>query len=134
MSIAYEIHAESRLIAFRLIGDFVVKDFRVAWAEILRDPLFFKGMNALWDLRAGTLATLTRDGVFAGRGAVLEMIDQRGGKCKVALLVAADFEYGMVKMMEILCENGIPFEVRAFRDYDESLSWLGESAPAAADG
>ncbi len=47
------------------------------------------------------------------------------GKPKVAIAVSRDYDFGMVRMFELIAEGTIPHDLMVFRSTDEACDWLG---------
>ena len=47
------------------------------------------------------------------------------GQPKVAIIVSADYDFGMVRMFELSAEDRIPHDLMVFRDVPEACDWLG---------
>ncbi len=124
MPIKYHIDPDANLITFRLIGDYRLDEARLVWREVFDSKLYRKGMNSLWDMRHGTLRRLTKQGALAVRDATMKA-DKLRGHYKLAIAVVTEVDYGMARMLTILCDEA-EFESQVFRGYDEAVQWLSE--------
>ena len=82
---------------------------------------------ALCDLSQAKLSLLSTDDIARIVSFTIARAEVRAGG-KTAILASRDLEYGMARMYEMLAElRRHPVVIRAFRDRDEALRWLGES-------
>ena len=52
--------------------------------------------------------------------------DSRKPGSKTAVVVSAELDYGITRMISILTETFVNFEVDVFRSVDEAVAWLNE--------
>ena len=123
MPCSYTILPESRFVYTRGWG--VVTDAMIlAQARALKsDPRFKPSFAQLYDLREATLAFTS-----AGMREVALISPFGVGARRAFVSGSSDSLFGMVRMYEALREH-VPDEVIVFRDVQEALRWLGNSAP-----
>jgi len=113
-----------RFLRVRLSGDQTLESLLAALASMEEHPDFRPELNRLWDLSAATMASLSR----ADFQRIAELTTARGVEppgARVAVLVAHDVDFGLMRMLDLLTENRRPDELRTFRDRAEAERWLG---------
>lgn len=79
----------------------------------------------LWDVTKADLSAIRGDELRGIAGNISPISEvRRGGK--TAFVYDKSLEYGIGRMFEAYSEiANMPFEVRAFRNFDEAKQWLG---------
>lgn len=121
MGIAYEIDHEASLIRIRLAdplsGDEIVRTVKA----LLDSPALRPGLAILSD-HSDLQATATLD-LVRSVVPLLDMLGERLGHFRCAVVAPSDASYGMAFMAEAFAKD-TPAEVRAFRTVGEALAWL----------
>jgi hypothetical protein len=86
----------------------------------------------MWDVRGGSLTEISRaDWLNMLRASEPHVHGRAGGKS--AIVAAADVDFGLSRMFELLAEgHELPFDIRVFRTVQEAEGWLGLSVPPLA--
>jgi hypothetical protein len=114
---------EKGLLYATVTNPFTPDDLNAALAEITNSKQYAAHAPTLWDMRAVEFAHFNRD-------LELEFIEVRRrfpnrDKARVALIVATDLAFGMLRMYETLSElNDLPQTMRILHDYTEGENWL----------
>jgi hypothetical protein len=84
--------------------------------------------RVLWDIRQGSLAKLSSDGMREILDAGAPHAESRRGG-RTAILCAHPLDYGLSRMFEILATlYHLPFDIQVFRDEREAMHWVFESS------
>jgi hypothetical protein len=123
MPVATTINRDERLVLFRCSGQIVFSEIRRAFDQMMQDPGFQPGINALWDLRSASIGVRVQE-----IPDILAMIQsrqqERGTGYRVAILVGGSPDFGLSSMFEMKAAT-MPFDVRVFRSYTQATQWLG---------
>jgi hypothetical protein len=105
-------------------GPLTLKDMREA-AERLWQQETGTEVRVMWDLRESRF-NLSADEVSS----LAQFVRQRSPftKLRAAFVVAADLEFGLVRMFEIMRDTKSA-RTNVFRDRDKALEWLTGSEP-----
>lgn len=125
MPLEYELHPDKNLMIIRVIEAFTLDDFEKTMPAVLNDADFISGMNALWDVRDGTLDSLSGKDMHMIAEYISSKQSERGAGYKVALVVTSELDSGLSRMYDIISEN-LPNLCRNFKDFDEALNWINE--------
>ncbi len=91
--------------------------------DTLADPRFKPGAKILVD-RTGAHMTMTPEHVRPQIDLIRRNL-AKFGEPKVAIVAAADYDFGMVRMFEMTAEDEIPHDLMVFRTVEEACDWLG---------
>lgn len=85
--------------------------------------------NVLWDFRAVSGGQLTADEIRQIFDyAIVNMPKRQSGK--TALVAPEDHEFGLARMTTTIGElRDVPWELRAFRNLEDAVRWLGVQYP-----
>ncbi len=126
MPVAIQVQPENKLATFECSGTVVMDDVRAAFQDMIDDPRFIPGINALWDLRHASIGVRMQE--IPG---LLDMVSSRqrdrGRDYRVAILVAGNPDFGLSTLFE-MSAHAMPFAVRVFRSRTEATSWLAGGA------
>lgn len=125
MSLEYELRPDENLMIIRVIDDFTLDDFEKTMHTVLHDTDFISGMNALWDVRDGTLDTVSGKDMHMISEYISNNQSEWGADYKVALVVKSELDSGLSRMYDIISER-LPNLCRSFKDIDEALNWINE--------
>jgi hypothetical protein len=127
MPVTTHIDPGARLVTFRCREEIALAQVKKAFEQMLHDPGFEPGLNALWDMRAASIGVRAHE-----ISDILDMIQshqkERGTGYRVGILVGGSPDFGLSTMFE-MSAHAMPFAVRVFRSYSEATRWLeGEEA------
>jgi len=126
MTIHYRIDASSNRITTRVFGEVTIDEALQHFDEISADPRFEPDLDVLLDLTdCKTLPEADGIRTAAARVTAGRSILRFG---RLAIVVASEVLFGSFRMFHTLSESAFS-EAQIFRDRDEALQWLGESAP-----
>jgi hypothetical protein len=121
--VATHISPDERLVMFRCSGQIVLSEIRRAFDQMISDPGFEPGINALWDLRTASIGVRVQE-----IPDLLSMIrtrqQERGTGYRVAILVEESPDFGLSTLFEMNAHS-MPFDVKVFRSYTQATRWLG---------
>ncbi|HYW32719.1 MAG TPA: hypothetical protein VE869_14565 [Gemmatimonas sp.] len=100
-----------------------------AYAELLSAPDYDATADDLVDLRGVTHLGVTPEGL-RGIMSMFTPIDELGIATRLAIVAPTDAVYGVSRMYELLRGDGVPEEIRVFRDLNAALQWLAEGREA----
>lgn len=110
---------DGRITEFRGTG---ASDFTELTSTI-RDFYGEIGPALLWDLREGTIASLTTDELRT----VSRLASERRSDGSTAYVVGTDVDYGMLRMYEVISEiQGVTQQRKVFRERAHAVAWLLE--------
>ncbi|NLF32782.1 MAG: hypothetical protein GX591_18070 [Planctomycetes bacterium] len=131
MIVPYRIIEQADLIVFEPRQGLTADDYRDTWNDVLANPLFRKGMRTLTILAEGSMTGVTREAIAEGGKHLFRILGKRG-EGKTAFAAPSDFEYGMARMIQIIADGVVPFDVGVFRNLGEALEWLDVETEAMA--
>ncbi len=116
------IDAHERQATVVLHGPLRAADIREATLALVAHPSFHPHLPTLWDLREARAGDVTMDEI---RSLTSDNESWLGAaERRVALLVARDVDYGVMRMWTALAEGPLPARRRVFRDLEEASRWL----------
>jgi len=121
LACTFRIYPKRNLVSVRWIRAATIKDWQDAVEQIVRDPLYRRGMNVITS-RRGLMGAVNEDQIRQ----ILNVLENRSGQispASVAIVASADYDFGMARMMESLSEAAVII-VRAFRTPREAMKWL----------
>ncbi|MEJ2217408.1 MAG: hypothetical protein P8099_12420 [Gemmatimonadota bacterium] len=104
-------------------GTLTLSDFRGTLEAAYEDPEM-QELCPLWDLRSAHV-----DMTSAEIHQVADFIGEHWRpptRVRAALVVSKDFDFAMLRMLELLLGNRSPYEVMVFRDMGAAEAWLKE--------
>jgi len=108
---------------FRCSGPFALSEVRRAFDQMISDPGFDPGINALWDLRTASIGAHDQE-IPDILGTIHSRQKQRSGGHRVAILVAAESTAGLPSTRDTNADSR-RVEVRVFHNYALAARWLG---------
>jgi hypothetical protein len=115
----------------RVTGPLDVSKYESAIEELIDALGDAPNTPTLYDIREADLRHLNADDMRALRLANERLSDRRGA-ARLAVVVANDVHFGLVRMYEAL--GATPnLDLRVFRDKDQAERWLDEAGSDAAD-
>jgi hypothetical protein len=126
MTVDYRIDASINRITTRAFGDVTIDEVLQHFDELSADSSYEPDLDVLLDLiDCKTLADADEIRIAAAR-VTADLATLRFGR--LAIVVGSEALFGMLRMFHTLSESAFS-ETQIFRDRDEALQWLGESAP-----
>jgi hypothetical protein len=122
MPVATQINPDRRLVMFRCSGEIVLSEIRRAYDQMISDPGFEPGINALWDLRDASIGVRMQE-IPDILGMIRARQEKRGTGYRVAILVAGSPDFGLSTLFEMRTHS-MPFNVKVFRSYTQATRWL----------
>jgi hypothetical protein len=123
MAYAYTYDAEDNLLVIRFWGAIPFDEETEAVEATLSDPQLQPDLRILAD-RSDAVVTSTPEQMRRHIDVVGKHVE-RLGTPKVANVVSADFDFGMVRMYEMMADDELTHQFRVFRDLEEACEWLG---------
>jgi hypothetical protein len=121
MSYGYTIDEEFNLLVVKFWGRIPYSEDAAAVLEILDDPRIRHGLRILVDRTESAFGSTSTE-VKTHADLVERRLDSLSPR--VANVVAADLDFGMIRMFEAMMEGRVEHEFRVFRDLDEACEWL----------
>ena len=121
MQLSYQIDESASFIRSHWSGEYDPVQVQKLVVELIADPQIRPGLNFLSDW-SNLESIPTTDSVKVGVN-LLEMMIEKLGSFKYAIVTRDDVSYGMGRMLEGLATMSA-VEVRAFRDVEGAESWL----------
>ncbi len=100
-----------------------------AYAALLSAPDYDPTADDLVDLRGVTHLGVSPDGLRAIMD-LFSPIDELGIATRLAIVAPTDAVYGVSRMYEMLRGDGVPEEIRVFRDMTAAHAWLADGREA----
>ena len=123
MPISLELDVAQRTVHIRVWGRVSRPDVLEALHAMLEDVRFEPGFAQLCDLREVGELEITGADLRSIADVALGVADRLGAG-RLALVSDRPAVFGMSRMYEVFSEE-LPVSVRAFRDYEEAVRWLG---------
>lgn len=112
---------EPNLTVFTIVGD---TSFEEIMATLRSLYAASPTRDVMWDLRAGTISTLSYEQLNDIVDFVARVAEERAGG-KTALVTWQQVDYGIARSIDGRGERrALPFNTRTFRSYDNALHWL----------
>lgn len=125
MPIETYIDRDKRLRTHKVSGKLDLTKLVSVLKELYESNNFDYEMDVMWDLRDADLASFTFDKIEQLRDYVTGHWGTKG-KSRAALLVNSDLDYGLSRMYEMLSNGKTKSKIRAFRNLDDAMKWLGK--------
>ena len=94
MPVATQINPDERLVLFRCSGEIVFAEIRKAFDQMMSDPGFEPGINALWDMRTASIGVRVQE-IPDILGMIRARQEERGKGYRVAILVGGSPDFGL---------------------------------------
>jgi hypothetical protein len=121
LACTFRIYPKRNLVSVRWLRPATIKDWQEAVEQIVKDPLYRRGMNFITS-RRGLTGVVNSDQIRQ----ILSVLENGSGQiapASVAIVASADYDFGMARMMEALSETALII-VRAFRTPRDAMKWL----------
>jgi hypothetical protein len=122
-NIRFEFGEDGEPIQLEFSGPITAEDAVGALGQLLVDPRFQRGADALIDISGAELDTSAAD-IRRVRDQIEPHQDERGD-CRLAVVAPTDINYGLVRMFEAWSSD-LKMRTRAFRTREEAVAWLAE--------
>ena len=120
VSVRFEMEPRG-FVLIEAIGEVTLEDELPVYAEMLAHPGYKPGMPILLDNRRRKSVS---DSAHIRRiKGEAESVAERLGGARCAVVVAADAQFGMARMYQLMAEGG-PLRIRVFRETSPALRWL----------
>jgi hypothetical protein len=124
MSTTIKIDKITGLITITIAGEInLLHSIKTVAQEMLKDPDFHPGMDALWDIRKAEMQNLPTNDILSLVSFIKSHQQERGAGYKVAIVADRDLLFGGARMFEAFADT-VPFNCRVFRDIEEAESWI----------
>ncbi len=117
-----EIDTTQHLATVTIGRDSTVEEVKELLHAFFDHPNYEAGMEAVWDFRNTSLAK-TSAAELSEMVDFLGQIDDRRG-VRIALVVAADVDFGVLRMYEAFADTEAPQVRRFIRSFEEAVQWL----------
>jgi hypothetical protein len=122
MSYAFTIDQPANLLVVKFLGEIPYPEEADAVLTILDDPRIRPGVKILVDRRESSFGSTPRD-----VRKHVDLIDRKmatlGGP-RVANVVSAEFDFGMIRMFEGISDGRLDHEFAVFRSLQDACDWL----------
>ena len=105
-----------------LTGAVTVAVMAQAFELLAAHPRYREGMARLWDLRKAHLHGLSSVDLDRIRHYAAAKLSTRGAR--VAVVVASDVDFGIVRMFQSWEGASLPASMEGFRDVESAEAWL----------
>jgi hypothetical protein len=122
MPVDVQIDPAANLITYNVRGELAVDDIRAAIESIYESPDFKPGMNALWEIKQGTIS-VTATQLPELIELLKQLADKRGSGYKVAILVSGNMDFGLSTIFQMHAYS-LPFEVKVFQSRTQARQWV----------
>jgi hypothetical protein len=119
----FSVGREGRLLIVTFEGEIAPEEEQRALLEVAQVPGLLPTADVLVDRR---LARTTVGPEHVGPQVDLARSKfPTEGRPRMALVVTADYDFGMMRMLELRGADELPHEMRVFRSLDDACAWLG---------
>ena len=126
MGYRFHFQPEQRLIVIVFEGRLSPEEEMQAVLDTVNDPNMMQDARILVDRRKAQL-TVGPEHVDPHIELVKRHLDKFGNP-RVATVVAKDYDFGMLRMLEMKSESLLQHDFMVFRDLEEAYTWLGLAA------
>jgi hypothetical protein len=110
------------LITYTVTGDLELDDIRQALESLYENPDFRPGMNALWQIKNGTIAVTATE-----LPDLIELLkrlaDKRGTGYRVAIVVRRNIDFGLSTVFQMHAYS-LPLEIKVFQSLTQAKRWV----------
>ena len=110
-------------VLIRTEGEALVRDFDVLLTTLVDSPSWVTGTDQIVDHRKLMMGNVTPNDVKILEG-IVKMHSKKLGNGRCAFIVKSDFEFGMVRMYELIGGGKIHIKVGVFQSINEAVAWL----------
>ena len=104
-------------------GEALAKDFDVLLTTLVDSPTWITGTDQIVDHRKLMMDNVTPNEIKILEG-IVKMHSKKLGNGRCAFIVKGDFEFGMVRMYELIGGGKIHIKVGVFHSINEAFEWL----------
>lgn len=99
-----------------------ISDMQEATTALLAHPDHIDNMESIFDFRNANLESITSRDMKIYAKWLAPYVPRLA--LRIAILVARDLEFGIVRMWDVYSENDAPQQRKVFRDMDKAREWL----------
>jgi len=110
-------------VLIRTEGEALVRDFDVLLTTLVDSPSWVTGTDQIVDHRKLMMGNVTPNDVKILEG-IVKMHSKKLGNGRCAFVVKGNFEFGMVRMYELIGGGKIHIKVGVFQSINEAVAWL----------
>ncbi len=110
-------------VLIRTEGEALTRDFDVLLTALVDSPRWITGTDQIVDHRKLMMDNVTPNEVKILEG-IVKMHSKKLGNGRCAFIVKSDFEFGMVRMYELMGGGKIHIKVGVFHSINEAVEWL----------
>ena len=110
-------------VLIRTEGEALVRDFDMLLTTLVDSPSWVTGTDQIVDHRKLMMGNVTPNDVKILEGTV-KMHSKKLGNGRCAFVVKGNFEFGMVRMYELIGGGKIHIKVGVFQSINEAVAWL----------
>ena len=110
-------------VLIRTEGEISVGDFDALLTTLVDSPRWVTGTDQIVDHRKLMMGNVTPNDVKILEG-IVKMHSKKLGNGRCAFVVKGDFEFGMVRMYELIGGGKIHIKVGVFQSINEAVEWL----------
>jgi hypothetical protein len=122
MSHRVSFHDAENLIVIVFEGTISPEEETQALRDTVNDTRMIRDARILVD-RSRAQMTVAPEHVQPQLALVRDNLD-KFGEARVAIVASADYDFGMLKMLEASARNPVPHDFMLFRSTDEACEWL----------
>jgi hypothetical protein len=115
------------LITYKVTGDLELDDIRKALEGLYQNPDFRPGMNALWEIKNGTISVTATE-----LPELIELLkrlaDKRGSGYRAAIVVRRNMDFGLSTVFQMHAYS-LPFEIKVFQSLTQAKRWVAGEDP-----
>jgi len=110
-------------VLIRTEGEALVRDFDMLLTTLVDSPSWVTGTDQIVDHRKLMMGNVTPNDVKILEG-IVKMHSKKLGNGRCAFVVKGNFEFGMVRMYELIGGGKIHIKVGVFQSINEAVAWL----------
>ena len=110
-------------VLIRTEGEALVRDFDMLLTTLVDSPSWVTGTDQIVDHRKLMMGNVTPNDVKILEG-IVKMHSKKLGNGRCAFVVKGNFEFGMVRMYELIGGGKIHIKVGVFQSINEAVEWL----------
>ncbi len=121
MPIKFEIDRDRNLTIITLQGQVTLAEMLEALNSYGKSGVT---LNELYDVRKLVGERISTEDIEAAANYFKEYGGVRPENSKTAVLVAQALDYGLSRMIQLLTEGDVPFQINVFNTLEQALAWL----------
>lgn len=126
MDYTIEFNAADRYFLVTTHGEFSMSDFQKLAESLLHHENWATGVSCLFDYRKTNFLKVDRQELIQA-ASLHQQNDDAIGRGKSALVMADIGNFGMGRMYQGITDGMVQANFGVFLDFDEALSWLGDT-------